>query len=225
MPALRRISFKLLCGVFFLLAALAAPASAAELTLHDEVLAQTADGRELLKYLVSCALPEGTTAVASAGSERFSFAGKMGLAPAWSARGMTEHEERLVSACLIARTNHFGVTVQISMRNDASNAPASLQTDAREKAQFPFFEGSFFGNLFKEKPEAYVCTGNPAKERHRHLTQLQRVCTLPRINSDSPRSASVCNFVIVGNCHDQPFVQNGVDYAAERISVYLPFAQ
>lgn len=222
MPAIRRISNTLLCGVFLSLCAGAFSASASELTLRDEALAQTRAGRDLLKYLVSCSLQEGVNVVTTVGTERFSFAGKMGLAPGWSVRPMTDREERLVSACLLARTNRFGVPVEISSRNDSPDAPVSLQADENERQKFPFHEGGFFGNMFKDDAEAYVCIGQTSSLRRAHLERLRRECALPPGGSDAPQKLSRCNFIIVGDCQDRPFIQHGVDYTNEVINVYLP---
>lgn len=224
MLVLRRISQSLLCGVFFSIASIGMSA-ASEMPLRDEVLAQTPEGRSLLKYLVSCAMPEGTTVVAMVGGERFTFAGKMALAPAWSTRSMTEREERLVSACLLARTNRFGVPVEISSRNDTPGMPPSLQADARERERFAFFEGGFFGNMFKDDAEAYVCIGDRSRIRQQHLERLRRECALPMATADSARPLSRCSFIIAGDCGDKPFVQNGADYSKEVISVFLPAQQ
>src|SRR4051812_30803658 len=89
------------CALVFLLAASTA-LPAAELMLRDEKLAQTPEGRQQLKYLVSCAVPEGTTVIAIAGNERFAFPGSMGLAPGWTTQPLTDGERRRVSACMLA---------------------------------------------------------------------------------------------------------------------------
>lgn len=214
----RRISHSLLCGVLFSLASISLPGHASELVLRDEALAQTAGGRSLLKYVVNCALPEGVTVVTTVGGERFTYPGKMGLAPAWSTRALTDHEERLVSSCLLARTNRFGVPVEISSRNYSANPPVALRADDEEKAKFQVHEGGFFGNLFKEDAEAYVCTSKSPHDRQAFLERLRRECALASATPNRSR----CNFVIVGDCDDRPFKQNGVDYSDEVIHVYLP---
>src|SRR4051794_453827 len=117
---MRRIPITLLCGAFLLAPMLwQGPALGAELALRDEILVQSPDGRQVLKYLVSCALPADVTVVAEHGGQRYSFPGGAALAPAWSTRALSAAEERLVSACMLARTNFFGKPVEISMRNDA----------------------------------------------------------------------------------------------------------
>jgi len=206
--------------LFALAASQAVPAE--ELTLRDDKIAQTPQGREQLKYLVNCALPADVTVIASAGEQRYALPGAMGLAPAWATRPLTPSEQRRVSACMLARTNLFGVPVQISMRSDAADATKSLEADAGERRDYPFFEAGFFGNLFQEQPEGYVCTGDAPSSRMRHLRSLLRVCSLPITNAPGASYVSRCGFVMVGACRDHAFVQNGVDYSADVLNVYLP---
>jgi hypothetical protein len=209
-------------GVCWLALAASSASSATELTLRDEQFAQTPRGREQLKYLVNCALPADVTVVATADNQRYTFPGGMGLAPGWSTQPLTTAEQRRVSACMLARTNFFGVPVQISVRNDAANASASLQTDDAERRDYPFFEAGFFGNLFEEKPSGFVCTGDTPPSRARHLRTLLRVCSLP---GQVAQDISRCGFVMVGSCSEHAFVQNGVDYSADVLKVYLPAAK
>ncbi|HEY5800407.1 MAG TPA: hypothetical protein VIT92_09305 [Burkholderiaceae bacterium] len=210
----------LLCGLLLLI--LSAPAHAADLTLQDETLARTAEGRNLLKYLVSCAMPAGATIVTGEGTQRHTFAGSMGLAPEWAKRALSPAEQRLVSACILARTNRFGVPVMLSMRSQAPGGPSSLQADEQERAEFPFYEAAFFGNLFEAQPTAYVCTGTRDASREIHLRRLLRVCSLVDARDEPAPGLSRCRFRIVGTCGELPYLQNGVDYSAETIHIYLP---
>lgn len=206
-------------ALLFLAASSAAPA--AELTLRDEKLAMTQEGREQLKYLVSCALGPEDTVTARANDRQYVFHGSMGLAPGWAVRPLSDREQRLVSACIFARTNYFGVPVQISMRSDAPDAPESLRADSSERRDYPFFEGGFFGNLFLESPEAYVCTGDDVPGRVPHLRASLRVCSLP-LQGNGGAQVSRCRFVMAGDCAARMFIRNGVDYSSEVLKVYLP---
>jgi hypothetical protein len=76
-----------------------------QIGLADPSLASTAQKRQQLSYLVQCALPADVELYAQQGSERFTFPGRMGLAPRWLTEAMTPSEERWVSACLLARIN------------------------------------------------------------------------------------------------------------------------
>jgi hypothetical protein len=64
-------------------------------------LIATAEGREALAQLVSCALPAGTTinAVANDGTP-YLFAGNLGLAPAWAEHAPSPAERGRVTACV-----------------------------------------------------------------------------------------------------------------------------
>lgn len=187
--------------------------------LNDTREALTVDGRERLQYLIGCALPEGVIVETIVEGQRYEFPGSIGLAPDWRERALTPSEARWVSACMLARTNAFGVTVQISLR--AEPAPVeSLETSSEERQQFTFRDAGFFGNLFSDDAPAYVCTEGEGPQRARQLESLRRVCSLPSSNADEP-GLSRCHFLIAGPCSDRPFVQHGVDYSGEVIHVYL----
>ncbi|RZI43553.1 hypothetical protein EGT07_07175 [Herbaspirillum sp. HC18] len=206
------------CALFFL-AGIAATTPAAELTLRDEKIAQIAEGRTQLKYLVNCALAPDDTVIADVDGRRYTFHGGMELAPAWATQPLSTQEQRLVSACILARTNYFGVPVQLSIRSDAGDVPASLSTDIDERRDYPFFEGGFFGNIFLEQPEAYVCTDDNGADRVPHLRSLLRVCSLPMT---SQQSISRCGFTIAGDCGSEAYLQNGADYSTQVLKAFLP---
>ncbi len=67
---------------------------------HMALLA-TPGGRDLLARAVSCALPRGAsfTTIDRAG-QPFTFAGALGLAPAWTARTTTPVERDRMTVCL-----------------------------------------------------------------------------------------------------------------------------
>ena len=187
--------------------------------LNDTREALSEDGGERLQYLIGCALPEGVIVETTVDGRHYEFPGSIGLAPAWRERALTPAESRWVSACMLARTNAFGVTVQISLR--AEPAPvATLETSAEEREQFTFQDAGFFGNLFSDDAPAYVCTAGEGAMRARQLETLRRVCSLPSTKADEP-GLSRCHFLIAGPCSERPFVQDGVDYSGEVIHVYL----
>src|SRR5262245_59565703 len=92
-----------------------AAASLASGSLANSPLAQTADGRDVLSYVVSCALPTGAQTSAKVGGTTYTFAGAIGLAPGWATRAPTVTERRWVTACVLSRTNLYGVSVQLSL--------------------------------------------------------------------------------------------------------------
>ena len=140
--------------------------------------------------------------------------GGLGLAPDWSDRPLTQAEQELVSACVLARVNAFGVPVRISLRAlDMNHPPPALAVTEDEKRTYPLFEGAFFGNIFARPPQMFACSGQATP---RDLQQLERVCTLPTHGDET-----VCTFVLTGPC---PSV--GAPHARGRnwpnaIAVYL----
>jgi hypothetical protein len=215
------LRFAVVLLAIFSCAAGAGPASAEQFMLRDNVLLGTSTGRQLLQYLVSCALRQGDTIrYEEQGNERV-LAGSLGLAPEWPLRALTESEERQISGCILARTNFFGVPVSLSVRNEAAEAAESLSVDAAERRTFTYFEGGFFGNIFKAQKETYICTGNSAPHRESYLRSLLRVCTLAEKPGDQGR-LSRCGFEIAGDCQSRPFTQKGVDYSRDVMRVYLP---
>ncbi|WP_437966205.1 hypothetical protein WMF04_42430 [Sorangium sp. So ce260] len=103
------------------------------------------DGRELLRYMIACALPEGQSLVGEAGGTRYRFDGRIGLAPDWLRSPLTEKSQRWITACLLAHVNGYGVEVAISLRG---RHPA-LATDSAERRSYQQEEISFFGNVFQ----------------------------------------------------------------------------
>lgn len=205
-------------GIFFL-ASVPLIVQAKEFPLRNDSLAYTEQGRQLLKYIVKCALPETDNVFVSVDGVKHVFPGKLGLAPDWIRRSMTDVEKRKLSACMAAHTNFFKKTVEISLRSDDPLAPAGFRTTAAEREAFPFFEGGFFGNYFIENSVSYVCLGDLMPERDKHLEDLYRVCSV----ADSGMAGfSLCRFKIVGKCSEKPFLQEGVDYSGEVLWVYLP---
>lgn len=189
--------------------------------LADPTLAATPEQRQFLKYLVGCALPESVELYADIGGERFAFPGSLGLAPAWAERGLAETEQRWVSACILARTNLFGKTVPVSMRARVPAHPA-LETDSKERQTYTLPEGGFFGNLFAERPVAYVCAGDRTPAQAADPVLAERVCTAPsgrRTANGDPITR--CGFIAVGACGETSrYTVNGETYT-EVIFAYL----
>jgi hypothetical protein len=102
----------------------------------------------LMAYVVKCALPAGTVLPYVSNGVNYSFAGELGLAPVWaSGAAITVAEQRLVSACLAAHANKFGVHVAVSVRGYQTSG-LLIPVTSTEQTQFPLDEGCFFGNLF-----------------------------------------------------------------------------
>ncbi|WP_224364038.1 hypothetical protein [Hyalangium versicolor] len=104
----------------------------------------------VMKYLVQCALPAGETRGyqdASTGTS-YLWEGGLGLATGWaSGQPMSEAEQQLVSACMAAHVNKYGLHVSLSVLGRTAQQEPIPYT-AEELQNFPRREGCFFGNLF-----------------------------------------------------------------------------
>ncbi len=160
-------------------------------SLETRELMGTAAGREVMSYVVGCALRSGTSATLqdSAGT-LYTYPGWIGLAPAWATRAPTVSERRWVTACMLARTNVHGTAVSISMRHDTNLA---LLSSAAERDAFPLAEGAFYGDLFGPGQPTYACS-NRAWTAYADGTF--RACAL-----SSNGSTTDCGFVYTGSCN------------------------
>ncbi len=115
-------------------------------------LLATEEGRQVLEYLVSCALPEGVTLGADFEGVHYEFPGGLGLAPRWTHRRLTRSERGWISACMIARVNLYTTAVAVSLRGPH---PA-LTVDPAEGAFYTIEEGAFYGDIFTPEGEPIV---------------------------------------------------------------------
>ena len=178
------------------------------------------EGRNILKYLVRCALDADTEAELSLPGEKLTFAGGVGLAPEWLERALTLNEQRWVSACIFALTNKLGKTVKVDLR--AAHPKIGTDTE-EEKLNYPLHEGGFFGNLFAPEPFGYVCEGaNRKKLRDVPIGQL-RLCAQPSgKTTPDGQPLSECGFIITGSCNSPAsFVVNG-EHFDEVVHTWLP---
>ena len=150
----------------------------------------TADSREVYSYVVGCALPAGQSIIAKdANGVSYTFAGAIGLAPAWATRAPTVSERRWVSACILSRTNYYGVSVQISMRHDTNVA---LTSTLAERTQYSETEGAFFGDLFASTQTWFACSNRTWTP---FSTNSLRMCAL-----SSNGTTTDCGFTYAGPC-------------------------
>jgi hypothetical protein len=184
----------------------------------NELLA-TEEGRELLKYVVQCALEPDDVLVGVVDGQTYELTGLLGLMPKWEDEPLDEDEQRLMSACLLAHVNALGVPVSISLRTRRV-----LRSTEEERRAYPVYEGTFFGQVFDgEGMKAYSCQGSASGVAlaHSHDRELRR-CT---------DGAGDCAIVSLGRCRDicerrseeEGWTQcwaGGVLYE-ETVSVYL----
>ena len=133
---------------------------------------------EFLETLIGCALAEGTTVtdmghiVGYVTNGYFSapvfkqYQGEIGLAPDWRTRALTTNEKRWVTACVLARTNRYGATINILL----SGAHPEITYRASEAYPYTVPESTVWGNMFDSAVllgsntdsghafNAYICT-------------------------------------------------------------------
>lgn len=151
----------------------------------SDALNATDDGREVLTYIISCAMPADLELVASDGTR---YSGEIGLAASWLDHPLTDDQQRWISACLFSRVNKFGDIVEVSLRGPHPQ----LQTVPTEVADFTAEEGAFYGQYFNvPQMEAYACSGPGNGEAvHDH-----RVCA-----TDAGNGLTECGFTYTGPC-------------------------
>ncbi|MFS8070177.1 MAG: hypothetical protein ACMG6S_27755, partial [Byssovorax sp.] len=142
------------------------------------------NAREVLKYIVSCALPRGAEVNFTADGVAYTYPGEIGLAPTWGQAGGTCDGkcQAWVSSCVMSRVDYLGEKVLISIRG--SN-PALSSTTA-ERSAYSIREGAYFGNIFAATTQRYACIA-PGR------TALTRVC--------GPTSSG-CAVEVLGDCAD-----------------------
>jgi len=138
--------------------------------------------RSLLEYTVSCALAPDQSVEVDLGDDVVVFRGALALAPQWGeSDGVCDDTcQGWVSACLIARTNAEGESVEISLLG----AHPGLDPSAEESDDFTDEEATYYGDLFAANRSMFACVPAGA-------TAPTRTCgTTP----------ATCAIEIVGTC-------------------------
>jgi hypothetical protein len=157
--------------------------------------------RALLKYTVSCALDATKSfnfSWADAGGVVHNelYTGLLGLAPEWATGPLTDDtHKRMVSACLAARVNYYGVSVIISIRSAVS--PLTPTSGSSELTQYSYIEGAFWGNLFTASPYLNTCY---FYANVNHSWQAQRDCAMGHLDG---QQVLMCGMMTLrGTCKD-----------------------
>ena len=161
-------------------------------------LLATEDGRQVLSFIVGCALPEAVTVRATAADGTiYEFLGELGLASEWLDHPLREAGRGWVSACLFARVNDHGVAQAFSMRGQNK----ALATTPEEAATFTLEEGAFYGDYFATPggPVSRIaCRGeNQASGEFGGL--VLRDCAEP---DPVDATHTQCGFTYAGDCGD-----------------------
>ena len=183
----------------------------------------TAD--RVMKYLVRCSLPVNyaLSYTDDDTGATYTWYGLVGLAPTWtSGEAIPENEQQLVSGCIAAHVNKYGVHVPISLLGSYEDGtPLPMGVD--ELTNFPITEGCFFGNLFKNDG---AFSGN---DRAMSLTDAEsslRACALPD-RSGGGASSNCPPLKYSGSCRDICQADpSGLYYTSCTVNgkSYLPFS-
>ncbi|HYO52074.1 hypothetical protein [Archangium sp.] len=148
---------------------------------------------EVMKYVVGCAVPSGQTRSYTDSVGTYTWNGVLGLAPSWaSGAKASDAELHVVSACMAAHANKFGIHVTISLLG-LDGTGKSIPYTNQELTDYSLKEACFFGNLFDGN------TGTFGGNDGLSLSSSQsspRVCGLP----GSPNWSQCVPMVHVGNC-------------------------
>ncbi|MBN1207354.1 MAG: hypothetical protein JXB05_20915 [Myxococcaceae bacterium] len=104
----------------------------------------------LIRYVVLCAVPAGQTRTyrSPVTGILYTWQGALGLAPGWAGGAPpTIVEQQLVTACLAAHANKYGLQVPISVKGlDSTGTP--IPFTLQELTTYTEKEACFFGNAF-----------------------------------------------------------------------------
>jgi hypothetical protein len=149
----------------------------------------------VMQYVVGCAVYAGETRSFTDPNTNITYTweGALGLAPGW-ASGMqaTPEELQVVSACMAAHANKFGIHVIIALLGmDGGGYP--IPYTSQELLDYDVTEACFFGNLFDGSTGTFGANDGLA------LTSSQstsRVCGLP----DTGGASQCSPMAYVGSC-------------------------
>src|SRR3569623_739995 len=110
-----------------------------------------------VSYIVKCAKPTGqnVTWTNPATGTSYTWPGELGLAPLWTNRAMTTAEQQVMSACMVAHANKFGVHVPIAVEG-LTAAGTMIPQAAGELTTYSVREAGWFGNTATGEG-IYVC--------------------------------------------------------------------
>jgi hypothetical protein len=176
--------------------------------------------RELLKYVVSCALPADATVTVSVAGTVYDFPGSLGLAPEWAgAHGSCDRScQRWVSACVLARVDAAGVKRAISIRGDNR----ALLPVAHELRDFPVREATYYGNLFTEHQPRYLCLSPGARSDLRVCGPSLADCPMNVVGACDDVCDDRGSFGTFSDCHTAARSWRHEEVFAESVTVFLP---
>jgi len=117
-------------------------------------LMTTYGGRQVLKYFVRCALPDGQTLVKQDQyGTSYTFAGAIGVAPEALTGTCDLDCQEKISACMLAHVNNSGQHISIWLVGPDPGIGWGSSTS------YPYQEGAYFGNIIANPWQGYYCAG------------------------------------------------------------------
>jgi hypothetical protein len=111
-----------------------------------------------MNYAVRCAVPQGQTRTYTSPrtGSTYTWTGSLGLTPSWSSGSQaTLLEQQVVSACLAAHTNKFGVHITLAMLGTNAQG-VELMVSTADRTTYSEPEACFFGNVFTTTGTLYA---------------------------------------------------------------------
>jgi hypothetical protein len=208
-------------------------------------LVDSESGRELLSYVVRCALRAGDEAsFPRAGAPDLVYTGLVGIAQSWKGSSLGGKGQRLMTACLMAHVNAVGTQVPISVRS-----PTLRDAPLTEKLLFPAQEMAVYGDVFAPPSERdlFVCFGQAVAQSlggngglgsalglptylDYRMCSVSESCGFRRVGAcyrwpsqpDVPRSAcEVRSGNYYNKCHEAPIQEGSTPAWDDTVSVYL----
>lgn len=103
----------------------------------------------VMSYLTRCGMAAGQSLTFTWDDRTYTWRGVLGLAPAWaSGQPIPPPEQQLMTACLAAHSNRFGLHVPLSVRGPLADGVSLVALDPGEDTTFVEPEACFFGNLY-----------------------------------------------------------------------------
>ena len=119
-------------------------------------LMTTPGGREVIKYMVKCAYPEGHSLTAQDNTVPptwYTFDGGLGVAPELETGVCDLDCQERISGCMLAHVNNTGLHVGIWLVGPDSGIGWGSSPN------FPYKEAAYFGNLFRSNMPGNYCAG------------------------------------------------------------------
>jgi hypothetical protein len=138
---------------------------------------------QVMKYFYGCAAVSTKTLTWTnpVTKKAHSWKGALGLAPAWTAgTPATEAEQQVITACLAAHVNKYGLSVPIAVEGRTA-AGTQIAVAAGELTTYSIREACFFGNLFNGEG----VFGGPDHASWDSKTSTARACVFDTKYKDS----------------------------------------